>query len=78
MLRTPLRAGIIPLATLLLHCPRPAGGQLKNIRLGHQHISQIYFAKPTEIYLDYSEDREELAVNPEVRGWCQRALAVLS
>jgi hypothetical protein len=23
----------------------------------HQHISQIYFVKPTEIYLVYSEDR---------------------
>ena len=69
---------------------RPAGIQLENIGPGHQHIDLIYFAKPsgsTEIHEDFSEDRvgwygpedwDALAVNAEVRGWCERALAAVS
>jgi 8-oxo-dGTP pyrophosphatase MutT (NUDIX family) len=56
---------------------------------GHQHIDLIYFAKPdgpTSIHRDYSEDKvgwygpedwDKMAVNAEVRGWCERALAAL-
>ena len=66
---------------------RPAGVQLENIGPGHQHIDLIYFARPTdstgvrdEFATDkvgwYApEDWEEMAVNAEVRGWCERALA---
>jgi 8-oxo-dGTP pyrophosphatase MutT (NUDIX family) len=69
---------------------RPAGVQLENIGPGHQHIDLIYFAKPngsTSIHQNYSEDKvgwygpedwNEMSVNREVRGWCERALAVLS
>jgi 8-oxo-dGTP pyrophosphatase MutT (NUDIX family) len=69
---------------------RPAGVQLENIGPGHQHIDLIYFARPsgpTEIKGGYSEDKvgwytpkdwDEMAVNAEVRGWCERALATLS
>ncbi|MDX6381917.1 MAG: hypothetical protein QOI57_2941 [Rubrobacteraceae bacterium] len=69
---------------------RPAGVQLENIGPGHQHIDLIYFAKPTgptEIHQNYSEDKvgwygledwPHMSVNPEVRGWCERALALLS
>jgi 8-oxo-dGTP pyrophosphatase MutT (NUDIX family) len=65
---------------------RPAGVQLENIGPGHQHIDLIYFAKPagpTKIHPNYNEDRvgwygpddwEVMAVNAEVRGWCERAL----
>ena len=66
---------------------RPAGVQLENIGPGHQHIDLIYFARPTnstEIRDEFSEDKvgwyapedwDETAVNAEVRGWCERALA---
>ena len=69
---------------------RPAGVQLENIGPEHQHIDLIYFAKPngpTRIHQDYSEDKvgwyapedwDEMAVNAEVRGWCERALVALS
>ncbi|HSK99378.1 MAG TPA: NUDIX domain-containing protein [Rubrobacteraceae bacterium] len=69
---------------------RPAGVQLENIGPGHQHIDLIYFARPlgsTEIHPDYSgdevgwygpEDWNTLAVNAEVRGWCERALSALN
>ena len=69
---------------------RPAGVQLENISPGHQHIDLIYFARPsgpTEIKGGYSEDKvgwytpkdwDEMAVNAEVRGWCQRALDALA
>jgi len=72
---------------LQLH--RPAGVQLENIGPGHQHIDLIYFARPrgpVEIYADYNEDRvgwygpehwDEMRVNDEVAGWCERALAAL-
>jgi 8-oxo-dGTP pyrophosphatase MutT (NUDIX family) len=65
---------------------RPAGVQLENIGPGHQHIDLIYFAKPagpTGIHQDYSEDKvgwygpedwDEMPLNAEVRGWCERAL----
>jgi ADP-ribose pyrophosphatase YjhB (NUDIX family) len=68
---------------------RPAGVQLENIEPGHQHIDLIYFARPTgstEIAESYSEDRVgwygpeawgKMAVNAEVRGWCERALSAL-
>ena len=68
---------------------RPAGVQLENIGPGHQHIDLIYFAKPlssTEIHHGYSRDRvgwygpevwNSMAVNAEVRGWCERAVSVL-
>jgi 8-oxo-dGTP pyrophosphatase MutT (NUDIX family) len=69
---------------------RPAGVQLENIGPGHQHIDLIYFARPagpTAIKGAYSEDKvgwyapedwHEMAVNAEVRGWCQRALDALA
>jgi 8-oxo-dGTP pyrophosphatase MutT (NUDIX family) len=69
---------------------RPAGVQLENIEPGHQHIDLIYFARPagpTEIDQCFGgdeagwyspEDWDEMGVNAEVRGWCRRALAVLS
>ena len=69
---------------------RPAGVQLENIGPRHQHIDLIYFARPagsTEIKGNYSEDKvgwyapedwDQMAVNAEVRGWCERALAALS
>jgi len=72
---------------LQLH--RPAGVQLENIGPGHQHIDLIYFASPigsTEIAQSYSEDRvgwygpedwDDMSVNAEVRGWCERALSAL-
>ena len=65
---------------------RPAGVQLENIGPGHQHIDLIYFAKPigsTEIRAEFATDKvgwygpgdwDEMAVNAEVRGWCERAL----
>ena len=68
---------------------RPAGVQLENIGPGHQHIDLIYFARPrgsTEIHADYSEDKvgwygpenwDEMPLNAEVRGWCERALSAL-
>jgi 8-oxo-dGTP pyrophosphatase MutT (NUDIX family) len=68
---------------------RPAGVQLENIAPGHQHIDLIYFAKPdgpTSIHQDYSKDKvgwygpedwEEMTLNAEVRGWCERALSAL-
>jgi 8-oxo-dGTP pyrophosphatase MutT (NUDIX family) len=69
---------------------RPAGVQLENIGSGHQHIDLIYFARPdssTNIHQDYSEEKvgwygpedwDEMPLNPEVRGWCERALAALT
>ncbi|MGH3145591.1 MAG: NUDIX hydrolase [Rubrobacter sp.] len=69
---------------------RPAGVQLENIGLGHQHIDLIYFARPsgpTSIRDDFSGDKvgwygpgdwAAMAVNVEVRGWCERALAALA
>ena len=68
---------------------RPAGVQLENIGPGHQHIDLIYFATPTgptEIHPNYNEDRvgwygpeewDVMALNAEVRGWCERALSDL-
>ena len=68
---------------------RPAGVQLEDIGPGHQHIDLIYFARPrgsVEIHEDYSEDKvgwygpeewDEMLVNAEVRGWCERALSAL-
>jgi 8-oxo-dGTP pyrophosphatase MutT (NUDIX family) len=69
---------------------RPAGVQLENIGPGHQHIDLIYFARPkapSDIRDQYAADRvgwyapedwEGMAVNAEVRGWCERALASLA
>jgi 8-oxo-dGTP pyrophosphatase MutT (NUDIX family) len=69
---------------------RPAGVQLENIGPGHQHIDLIYFARPkgpSGIRDEFSankvgwyapEDWEGMAVNAEVRGWCERALASLA
>jgi 8-oxo-dGTP pyrophosphatase MutT (NUDIX family) len=66
---------------------RPAGVQLEYIGPGHQHIDLIYFARPkgpAEIRDEFStdkvgwyapEDWNGMAVNAEVRGWCERALA---
>jgi len=66
---------------------RPAGVQLEDIGPGHQHIDLIYFARPTgpsEIRDEFSDDKvgwyapeewDDMAVNAEVRGWCERALA---
>jgi 8-oxo-dGTP pyrophosphatase MutT (NUDIX family) len=68
---------------------RPAGVQLENIGPGHQHIDLIYFAKPkgpTGIEEDFNEDKlgwygpedwDGMAVNAEVKGWCERALSAL-
>jgi 8-oxo-dGTP pyrophosphatase MutT (NUDIX family) len=68
---------------------RPAGVQLENIGPGHQHIDLIYFAKPVgsaEIRAEFARDQvgwygpddwDEMRVNAEVRGWCERALAAL-
>ena len=68
---------------------RPAGVQLENIGQGHQHIDLIYFAAPigpTEIQAHYNEDKvgwygpadwNAMALNAEVRGWCERALSDL-
>ena len=68
---------------------RPAGVQLENIGPGHQHIDLIYFATPsgqTDIHQDFSRDKvgwygpedwNEMRVNAEVRGWCERALDAL-
>ena len=68
---------------------RPAGVQLENIGPGHQHIDLIYFARlkgSVGIQADYAEDRvgwygpedwDGMAVNAEVRGWCERALSAL-
>ncbi len=68
----------------------PAGVQLENIGPGHQHIDLIYFARPkapSDIRDQYAADRvgwyapedwEGMAVNAEVRGWCERALASLA
>ena len=69
---------------------RPAGVQLENIGPGHQHIDLIYFARPkgpSGIRDEYAADRagwyapedwDAMAVNAEVRGWCERALASLA
>ena len=66
---------------------RPAGVQLENIGPGHQHIDLIYFARPkghSPIRDEYAADKvgwyapeewEGMAVNAEVHGWCERALA---
>jgi 8-oxo-dGTP pyrophosphatase MutT (NUDIX family) len=68
---------------------RPAGVQLENIGPGHQHIDLIYFARPsgsTRIREDFSAEEvgwygpdvwDEMRVNAEVRGWCERALEAL-
>jgi 8-oxo-dGTP pyrophosphatase MutT (NUDIX family) len=68
---------------------RPAGVQLENIGPGHRHIDLIYFARPsgsTRIRDDFSEDKvgwygpedwDEMRLNAEVRGWCERALQAL-
>jgi 8-oxo-dGTP pyrophosphatase MutT (NUDIX family) len=65
---------------------RPAGVQLEDIGPGHQHIDLIYFARPKGspgIRDEFSRDRvgwyapeewDGMAVNAEVRGWCERAL----
>jgi 8-oxo-dGTP pyrophosphatase MutT (NUDIX family) len=69
---------------------RPAGVQLEDIGPGHQHIDLIYFARPkgpTSIRDEFStdkvgwyapEDWVGMAVNAEVRGWCERALESLA
>jgi 8-oxo-dGTP pyrophosphatase MutT (NUDIX family) len=69
---------------------RPAGVQLENIGPGHQHIDLIYFAKPVgpaEIRDEFADEKvgwygpadwDSMRVNAEVRGWCERALAVLN
>ena len=69
---------------------RPAGVHLENIGPGHQHIDLIYFARPagpSSIEDDFNEgkvgwygpeDWDEMSVNAEVRGWCERALSTLS
>ncbi len=69
---------------------RPAGVQLEDIGPGHQHIDLIYFARPkgsTSIRDEFStykvgwyapEDWDGMAVNAEVRGWCEKALASLA
>ena len=66
---------------------RPAGVQLENIGPGHQHIDLIYFARPTgptRIRDEFSAEKvgwyapehwDGMAVNDEVRGWCELALA---
>ena len=66
---------------------RPAGVQLEDIGPGHQHIDLIYFARPkgsTSIRDEFTVDRvgwyapedwDDMAVNAEVRGWCEKALA---
>ena len=63
--------------------------QLETIGPGHQHIDLIYFARAggsTEIQAGYSEDKvgwygpgewDEMGVNAEVMGWCERALTTL-
>lgn len=68
---------------------RPAGVQLEDIGPGHQHIDLIYFARPsgsTRIHSHFDEDRagwygprewNELPLNHEVRGWCEKALFAL-
>ena len=68
---------------------RPAGVQLEDIAPGHQHIDLIYFARPsgpTDIRDEFSaekvgwygpDDWDFMAVNAEVRGWCERALSAL-
>ncbi|CAA9453785.1 MAG: Adenosylhomocysteinase [uncultured Rubrobacteraceae bacterium] len=68
---------------------RPAGVQLENIGPGHQHIDLIYFARPagpTDIEESFGEKKvgwygpeewDELPLNDEVRGWCERALVAL-
>ena len=62
---------------------------MENIGPRHQHIDLIYFARPrgaTEIQAGYSEEKvgwygpdewDDLRVNAEVRGWCERALSAL-
>ena len=69
---------------------RPAGVQLENIGPGHQHIDLIYFARPKGTFSirdEYAADRvgwyaqedwDGMAVNAEVRGWSERALASLA
>ena len=68
---------------------RPAGVQLENIGPGHQHIDLIYFATPTgptEVRAEFAPDKvgwygpqdwDEMSVNAEVRGWCERAIEAL-
>jgi hypothetical protein len=63
--------------------------QLENIGPGHQHIDLIYFAKPRGpigIEKAFDEDKlgwygpedwDGMAVNAEVKGWCERALSAL-
>ena len=67
---------------------RPAGVQLENIGPGHQHIDLIYFARPIgsaviarsfgedEVGWYGPEDWDEMPLNAEVRGWCERALSI--
>ncbi len=69
---------------------RPAGVQLENIGPGHQHIDLIYFARPrgpTTVRQEFSayrvgwygpDDWEDMRVNVEVLGWCERALSALA
>ncbi len=66
---------------------RPAGVQLEHIGPGHDHIDLIYFARPTgptSIKAEFEEDKvgwyapedwDDMGVNAEVRGWCERALS---
>ena len=68
---------------------RPAGVQLEYIGPGHEHIDLIYFARPTgsvEVLAEFEKDKvgwyspedwNAMGVNPEVRGWCERALTAL-
>jgi 8-oxo-dGTP pyrophosphatase MutT (NUDIX family) len=69
---------------------RPAGVQLENIEPGHQHIDLIYFARPAgptgidqsfredEVAWYGPEDWDDMRLNAEVRGWCERAVSALS
>jgi 8-oxo-dGTP pyrophosphatase MutT (NUDIX family) len=77
-----------PLHPRQLH--RPAGVQLEHIGPGHEHIDLIYFAVPagsTAIKPESEEsftgwygpgEWDELPLNAEVRGWCERAVSGVS
>lgn len=68
---------------------RPAGIQLENIGPNHEHIDLIYFAEPKNSMIIREENDgdmtgwygpeewDDMDVNAEVRGWCERAIAAL-
>jgi 8-oxo-dGTP pyrophosphatase MutT (NUDIX family) len=74
-----------PLHPRQLH--RPAGVQLERIGPDHEHIDLIYFAVPAGSHAIKPEsgaaltgwygpaEWEELPLNAEVRGWCERAVS---